>query len=83
VKVEGAVPAEAQVKLDCYMMTDFFRQSLPPGVSIWNCNIDCYMGTEYRHDFNSSHISSVGCVTNAGRRNIFTSALELFPVKCM
>lgn len=79
-KVEGAVPAEAQVKLDCYMMTVFFRQSLPPGVSIWNCHNDCYMGTEYRHDFNSSHIRSVGRVTvMQGEESYLQVRLNLFP----
>jgi hypothetical protein len=81
-KVEGAIPAEAQVKLDCYMMTDFFRQSLPTGVSIWKCNSDCYMGTaEYSHDFNSSsHFSSIGCVTvMKGEESYLQVSLNLFP----
>lgn len=79
-KVEGAVPAEAQVKLESYIMTDLFRQSLPPGVRIWNCNDDCYLGTEYRHDFNSSHFSSIGCViVMQGEESYLHARLKLFP----
>jgi hypothetical protein len=80
VKVEGAVPAEARVKLECYMMTDLFRQSLPPGVSICNCNDDCYLGTEYRHDFNLSHFSSIECViVMQGEESYLQVRLNLFP----
>jgi len=33
-KAEDAIPNEAQAPLDCFILTDFIRQSVSPGVGI-------------------------------------------------